>query len=159
MAFGRISQAHFQSMFWIDRHLEDGGNSRVFLGRRLIDSMQVVIKVIPLINVTWLSTPEGRQPSEVYAHRLLRNVTGIVNVIDSLFVDDTLILVMERLSNAVDLFTYVCENGFVSEHDAKHIISQVVRTCTEIHGSGLFHLDVKPENLLLDRSSREVSLA
>ena len=60
------------------------------------------------------------------------------------------IIVTERPDGAIDLHEYVTHAGLPSEDMAKEYYFQIVMAVSEIHRAGIFHRDLKLENMLLD---------
>ena len=50
-----------------------------------------------------------------------------------------------------ELFDKISEEQFFSEHDAAHIMKQVLSGINYCHQKNIVHRDLKPENLLLDK--------
>ena len=67
-------------------------------------------------------------------------------------------MVMERPSNAKDLFEVSKEIGAISEEPSKIIFRQIVSTCAELHRRGILHRDIKDENILLDLATLETKI-
>ena len=65
---------------------------------------------------------------------------------------------MERLENTIDLFDFTAQYGTVTEECAAIIVSNIVRSCIELFKNGIFHRDIKDENVLLNPSTLETSI-
>lgn len=63
------------------------------------------------------------------------------------------VLVLELMLHG-DLFTWVTENGALSERDALEITLSAARTLAALHEEGIAHRDVKPENMMPQPSDR-----
>ncbi|TWW62814.1 hypothetical protein D4764_04G0014610 [Takifugu flavidus] len=60
--------------------------------------------------------------------------------------DDEVLLIMERPENCMNLFEY--DNGQIDEGLAKEFMRQLVEAAIQIHEAGVFHGDLKLENIL-----------
>ena len=63
-------------------------------------------------------------------------------------------LVLDLISGG-EMFDHLAENGPYSEADAAHLVRETASALAFIHGVGLVHGDLKPENLML--STRNIS--
>ena len=57
-----------------------------------------------------------------------------------------------------DLFDYITEKKCLPEHEAREIFRQVVEAAMHCESKGVFHRDIKDENLLLDMKTGQVKL-
>lgn len=55
-----------------------------------------------------------------------------------------------------DLFEYINAHDIISEKKAKKIIKQLLNHIKKLHGIGLIHKDLKPENLIYDESTENL---
>lgn len=67
-------------------------------------------------------------------------------------------MVLERPVHHKDLFDYITEKKYLSEQEAREIFRQVVEATLYCESKGVFHRDIKDENLLLDMKTGEVKL-
>lgn len=63
-------------------------------------------------------------------------------------------LVLDLISGG-EMFDHLAQNGPYSEADAAHLVRETASALAFIHGVGLVHGDLKPENLML--STRNIS--
>ncbi|XP_034021406.1 serine/threonine-protein kinase pim-2-like [Thalassophryne amazonica] len=143
----------------------EGGFGKVYDGHRDPDGMavshKVAIKHIPLARV-----PMGkheRVPLEVFLMQKAAGgnhsggSTAAISLLDWQVKGDELILILERPFPCSDLFDYVeRKGGFLEEKEAKNIMHQLVKAAVELHRNGVFHRDIKDENVLLDWSDGEL---
>ncbi|XP_071400434.1 serine/threonine-protein kinase pim-2-like [Centroberyx affinis] len=146
--------------------LGNGSYGSVYSGYRRLDRLPVAIKHIAKADV--LYTPmalNGKQqwvPLEVV---LLQKAgagaepgsvggTAAVTLVDWFELSDELVLVLERPVPAVDLDAYLeARGGRVLECEAKIIMKQLVDAAAEIQAKGVFHRDIKLENVLIETGS------
>ena len=65
---------------------------------------------------------------------------------------------MEQRENTIDLFDFTAQYGTVTEECAAIIITNIVRSCLELFERGIFHRDIKDENILLNPSTLDTSI-
>ncbi|XP_033120602.1 death-associated protein kinase 2-like isoform X2 [Anneissia japonica] len=70
-------------------------------------------------------------------------------------VDVTLIL---ELVSGGELFHYLAEKDHVSEEEAANFTLQLLEACHYIHRNKVCHLDLKPENIVLESSRSKIKL-
>lgn len=58
-----------------------------------------------------------------------------------------LYIVMEFMAGG-ELFDIIADKGHLSEQEASHVIRDLIRCVSELHGKGVCHCDIKPENIL-----------
>lgn len=58
-------------------------------------------------------------------------------------------VIMELIEGG-DLQQLICKQGRLSETEARHIFRQLLDGLDACHSRGIYHLDVKPENVLID---------
>jgi molecular chaperone DnaK len=127
----------------------EGGMGEVFLAEHRRMKRPVVIKVLP----------ESATESEYARRRFQREVEAaaklshpnIVTAYDADEENGIHFLVMEYVDGP-DLATLVSENGLFSIQQTVDCILQAARGLEYAHGQGIIHRDIKPDNLLLDKS-------
>jgi serine/threonine protein kinase len=85
----------------------------------------------------------------------------IVQVYDNFPEDGLWAIVMEHIDGddlAVYVENYTAENGYLSETEALRYIDQIGQALECVHERKLLHRDVKPNNILLRRESKEAVL-
>jgi len=130
-------------------HLGTGGMSSVYLAEHVLMQRRVAIKVLPKARV---------QDASYLArfHREARAAAALDhrNIVRAYDVDndgDIHYLVMEYVEGR-DLLVMVKEDGPLDYPAAADYIRQASEGLAHAHEAGLIHRDVKPANLLVDRS-------
>ncbi|MBD2691830.1 serine/threonine-protein kinase [Anabaena catenula] len=85
----------------------------------------------------------------------------IVQVYDNFPEDGLWVIVMEHIDGddlAAYVENYTAENGYLSETEALRYIDQIGQALECVHERKLLHRDVKPNNILLRRESKEAVL-
>lgn len=81
----------------------------------------------------------------------------VVELLDWIETPELIVLVMERFDPCVELFMYY-EEVTLSESQAQIIMSQVIQAARHCRDRGVFHRDIKEENILLNPDTFEVKL-
>ena len=91
-------------------------------------------------------------PCEVALMQKAGSHENIVALLDFEVTADTVILVLERPDPVLDCFDYIgrASTGTMTERVAKMVIRQVIKAVMHCHSKGVFHGDIKEENLLLE---------
>ena len=73
--------------------------------------------------------------------------------------DESIIgIVLERSPNEICLFDYLIERDFLSEDEAKIILIQIVQISINLLQNGIFHGDLKSENILIDPRTKIIKI-
>lgn len=123
-----------------------GSFSDVFLGKNRYDNTKVAIKRIKVKNAHKLDKIVLR---EIEIHSKLKH-TNIIQLINHYINYNThhVYLVMEycAIGNLKDYQT----SHYFTEADIQHIMQQIVAGLQYLYENGVFHRDLKPQNILLD---------
>ncbi|XP_047197684.1 serine/threonine-protein kinase pim-1-like [Hippoglossus stenolepis] len=80
--------------------------------------------------------------------------SAAVSILDWYDLDQEVLLVMERPVPSMELLRFMDENcGLIAEDVAKIIMKQLVDAAIDIQAKGVFHRDIKAENILIEFSS------
>ncbi|KAM3877737.1 serine/threonine-protein kinase pim-1-like [Diretmus argenteus] len=157
------SQVDFESKYSQRQLLGEGAYGSVYGGYREEDFLPVAIKYIPVEDVKYVPEVVDGETTQVPLEVMLMlrvadaasvGKSAAVALLDWYEKDEKLILVMERPTPSMDLLEYVNESdGVLREHEAKILIKQLLSGILDIHSKGVFHRDIKMENLLVETGS------
>ncbi|CAJ1060025.1 serine/threonine-protein kinase pim-1-like [Xyrichtys novacula] len=141
--------------------LGEGGYGAVYAGYRNKDMLPVAIKHIPQSGVERISIKEENidsVPLEVVMMQKVQSGTpgtsAAVALLDWYDLEEELILVLERPVPCVDLFDYMFQTESpMPEREAKILTKQLIDALIEIHSKGVFHNDIKVDNILIECGS------
>ena len=88
----------------------------------------------------------------------VRNVEGVVQLLDYFESEDSFSFVLEYPKDSKDLFDYITEKGFIKEKVARYFFKQVVETVIACNNNGVLHRDIKDENILVDVKNGQLKL-
>ncbi|XP_059182373.1 serine/threonine-protein kinase pim-2-like [Centropristis striata] len=154
-----VFEEQFEAKYLQLLKLGEGGQGTVYAGERKTDNLPVAIKHIPRADEKTRPVVSYKWPLEVL---LMLRVAGgagslgkhaAVSLLDWYDLGPEVLLVMERPVPCEDLLTYLNNNLFLREDQAKNIMKQLVEAANKMHSLGVFHRDIKAENVLVDLSS------
>jgi len=149
----------FEKLYRVGRVLGKGGFGTVYAGLRIRDSLPVAVKHVAKNKVVEWDLLNGRNvPMELKLLCAVRNVEGVVKLIEYFEREDSFIFVLEHPSDSKDLFDYITEKGSIEENIARHFFKQVVETVLACHKNGVLHRDIKDENILVNMKNGELKL-
>jgi len=149
----------FEKLYRVGRVLGKGGFGTVYAGLRTRDGLVVAVKHVAKNKVVEWDLLHGRKvPMELKLLCTVRNVQGVVNLIDYFEREDSFIFVLEHPCDSKDLFDYISEKGFIEENIARQFFKQVVETVIACGEKGVLHRDIKDENILVNVKNGELKL-
>ncbi|EGD72728.1 CAMK/TSSK protein kinase [Salpingoeca rosetta] len=127
-----------------------GGYSKVKLAVHRKTKQKVAIKVI-----SKRSAPDGYLdkflPREISALERARH-RRITDIYEAIFTTDHVFLVMQYACGG-DLLDFINKGGALTEDRARAIFYQLMEALGHCHALGIYHRDLKCENILLDDSN------
>ena len=106
------------------------------------------------------TSPEGRcQGREIVIHKIVTGHPNIVTLHEVLEDDQFIYLVLDYCSGSdmyyaiVDRFTYVQNDALV-----KKAFVQLIDAVQHCHDKGIYHRDLKPDNVFISRDGSKISL-
>ena len=99
-------------------------------------------------------------PLELKLLGRVRDVPGVIKLLDFIETKDSFMIVMEKPSNCQDLFDFIGfqPNENLSEEIACDFFYKILKTIIGCYDKKVIHRDIKPENILVDCDSFELKL-
>ncbi|XP_028313938.1 serine/threonine-protein kinase pim-2-like [Gouania willdenowi] len=158
------SSEEFTSRYKEEKLLGEGGFSQVYAGERRSTSTPVAIKHISKKDVQLVKVNcQGNVYDEILEVFLMEQAAGrlcdgsfenpaVIGLMDVFHLETEVIIVMERPPDTVDGFDYLFEVNHIPEDKVKVIFKQIINAALLMHKNGVFHRDLKLENILVNRS-------
>uniref|UniRef100_M8C6X3 non-specific serine/threonine protein kinase n=1 Tax=Aegilops tauschii TaxID=37682 RepID=M8C6X3_AEGTA len=152
-AAGESYSKVLQGRYELGRVLGRGGSSKVYRARDIRTGVSVAVKAVRKPHHP--CSPEKAAAARRSVERelaALRRVQGhphVMRLLDVLASRSTVYLVLE-LARGGTLLSAMDERGRFDEPTSRRLFVQLVSALAHVHSRGVFHRDVKPENLLLD---------
>ncbi|XP_048854159.1 serine/threonine-protein kinase pim-1-like [Brienomyrus brachyistius] len=154
---------HLEDLYHQGELLGEGGYGAVYAGTRKADGFPVAIKYARKDDEE-LELPglDGPIPLEVALMMLVSHESSCANVLklmDWFSGPEDYIMILERPDPCQDLYEFChSKGGYLSEDVARHVLVQVLQALRHCQDSGVFHRDLKAENLLIRTDTLEVKL-
>ncbi|XP_075318471.1 serine/threonine-protein kinase pim-2-like [Odontesthes bonariensis] len=164
----KTSRAEFEARYIEIFIIGKGGCGSVYAGYSRTEAVPVAIKHLPKERVCctqkvsdYISSHDVDKLSAEVA-LMVKAAGGVessgrcaaITLLDHFDLEDEVILVMERPVPCVDLHTYRRrKGGYLEEADAMVIFRQIVDAAFEMHSNGVFHRDIKVDNILITTES------
>jgi serine/threonine protein kinase len=142
-----------------DKLIGKGSSCLVYRGRRRSDNKEVAIKKINKSKTyDWGSVNGQIYPIEYCHLRMLDGCNRIANLLDAFDTGDEYIFILETmyLCSSLDICLRITRE--MKEPHCKLIFRQLVEAVEHCHKSGIFHRDIKTDNILLNLNRDEIKL-
>jgi len=138
-----------------DKTLGIGSYGNVYLATNKETKEQVALKQIPKQNTNSVSFQQ-----EMRAMLYIKGKGGhphLCSLHEHFDAKNDYYVIMDAIRGG-EMFDHLIDNGAFSEMDASRLIREVASALNFLHGIGVVHADLKPENLLLTTSNRGDSM-
>ncbi|KAG1935834.1 serine/threonine-protein kinase pim-2-like [Pimephales promelas] len=161
----RSAEDDILSRFEIGKILGFGGFGKVYEGTRLEDDLEVAVKIVKKSkNMEYIRIPGHPTPVPLEVGLLTAvnrgpKVKEIIELLDWQDQPDQYIMVLERPPHCEDVFRFWDNRKrILSEETARTIMAQATTAAQTCCDRGVFHGDIKLQNLLINKKTREVKL-
>ncbi|CAM4605333.1 unnamed protein product [Leuciscus chuanchicus] len=162
----RHAEDNILSRYEMGRMIGEGAYGSVYAGKRLEDGLEVAVKIVRKPqNLEYINIPGHPAPFPLEVGLLILanggpKVSEIIELLDWQDQPDQYIMVLERPSSCEDLwhFSRRHREGILDEDTARRIMAQATTAAHVCCRRGVFHRDVKLENLLINTETLEVKL-
>ncbi|XP_053489832.1 uncharacterized protein LOC128613213 isoform X1 [Ictalurus furcatus] len=155
----------FLALYTMGNCLGSGSFGTVYEGTCKKDGQQVAIKYIAKNASDWYITIPGESCKLLQEVALMQIVSkpphskNVLQLLDWFDMPNYFLLVLERPVPCMDVYSLcMSQKGVLDELLAKIIMLQVVEAARYCHNRGVFHRDIKAENLLFNPDTLEVKL-
>ena len=132
----------------VKRIMTNEGSS-IFLVEKMNTLKDYVAKVVRRIDIT---RPEMKQrlEKEIFVSQKL-NHPGIVRIVETLYLEDHVIIIMEYCSNG-SLASLIASGKKFHDYEVLKISKQILAALDYLHQRGFAHRDIKPDNIVFDEN-------
>ena len=160
------SSETFNSKYTTGNVIFESENTIVFAGEDKLSQLPVAIKLIKVEDYQYIRYLKGNIPEEFLVQKIadkvnVQNGKGtVLEVMDWYVYDDQIIIVTEYDEDFEDLYDCTTDNDneHFSEKEGKVIFKLLFELVRELNGLGIFHLDLKPSNVLYNVINQEMKL-
>jgi serine/threonine-protein kinase PpkA len=131
------------------RKIGEGGMSKVYLAERLADGCQLVLKVLD----PRLRHDDNFQARFIREYKIIQRIQdeNVVTIFDQGFTDNYPYLAMEYFPGG-DLQQRI--RAGITSMNALKILMQMAKALDAVHGAGVVHRDLKPQNIMFRENNR-----
>ena len=147
-------ERELDNFYAVKEEIGRGGVGVVYAAERKSDGLEVAIKEV-LKDIDMIT--EDNIPLEVALMQQVKDVPGVIKLLDYFDTPDSFYVVMERF-NSKNLFDFITEQGPLPEHLVRDLFMQLVDTVIKCHEKGVVHRDIKDENILIDINTFKIKL-
>ncbi|KAF5897422.1 aurora kinase-like isoform X1, partial [Clarias magur] len=158
-------EAVFNARYLLGERLGVGGYGCVYTGIRTEDRKQVAIKAVDKTDSVKTITFPGQMqalPLEVVLMKMVSKppcCKSVVDLLDWFDLPNMYMMVLEWPRPCMDLWDFVVlKKGYLTEAQIRKIMLQVIQAARHCCDRGVFHRDIKVNNLIINPSTMEVKL-
>ncbi|CAD5215920.1 unnamed protein product [Bursaphelenchus okinawaensis] len=141
----------FKHDYKIEKEIGKGGFGTVYSASRLRDKLPVAVKFIERNRIfDWGQVNEKQVPMEIVMLVKTCNVQGVVKMLQWFSIPDGFLIIMERPTCSIDLYSLLSKHGPLSEMMTLFLFKQIVNTAAKCLELNILHRDIKDENIVID---------
>lgn len=155
-----LNEDAFESCYDVEKIIGSGGFAIVYCGVRKVDNKQYAIKHIDKTKITsWFSERDGVDiPMEVMVLIESEGVQGVNVMVEYFERLDSIIIILQKPNNCQDLFDQITSKERLDEGKARSIMADTISILIHLKQRGIYHNDVKDENLVVDLDTSQITL-
>ncbi|CAN7054349.1 unnamed protein product, partial [Brassica oleracea var. botrytis] len=135
----------------LGRTLGEGNSAKVKLAKDIVSGQSFAVKIIDKSRTSRLNVP-FQIKREIRTLKVLKH-PNIVRLHEVLASKTKIYMVLECVAGG-DLFDRIVSKGKLSETEGRKMFQQLIDGISYCHNKGIFHRDLKLENVLLDENGR-----
>jgi len=142
----QLVQAAVGDAYRLEREIEGGGMSYLFLATEASLNRQVVIKLLPPDHASAVSAARFKQETELAANLVHPHILPVLGA----GAEEGLLYYVMPYVSGESLRQRLAREGALPVTDAVRLLAEVADALAFAHGKGVIHRDVKPDNILLE---------
>lgn len=168
----KISYEHYLAKYLIQKEIGEGGYGKIHSAIERNSGKPVVIKEVHTTKSRSSSGESNRDsvPREVLVMGILSSTPGVVKIIEYVRKTASYIIIMhpilptsflqprKNLQPVTDLYKRTQSLGPPTEGEAKDILKQLLNIIKRIRRLGIYHRDIKEENIIIDNHTNKITL-
>ena len=139
----------------IEKLLNKGRKSKVFLAKHIITEEKVAIKILDkkLFKSDILSLKHIKKEIQILKMVKHENIIKLLEIIEN---NNKIYLIKNYYLN--ELLSLIAKNKKLSEEKALYYFSQFINGLHYLHENGICHRNIRPDNLLLDENYEKLKI-
>ena len=138
------------TFYKIGRSIGHGAFGKVNIGLHILSGHIVAIKSF---NKKENKFPRRKIQNEINIMKKLRNHKNIIKLFEYFETEKYICIIMENIPGG-SLLNIINKMSKIPESYSKYIFKQIIEGLIYIHENGIVHLDIKPDNILIDLSNQ-----